>query len=39
MDGGNSDTRGIQVVLLSFKGNIRIVSVDLRALTLAHCFG
>ena len=29
----------IQVVSLSFKGIIKIVSVALRALTLAHCVG
>ena len=39
VDGGINDTGKHTGCIVSFKGIIRIVSVALRALTLAHCVG
>ena len=39
VDGGINDIGKHTGCIVSFKGNIRIVSVALRALTLAHCVG
>ena len=39
VDSGINDTGKHNGFIISFKGIIRIVSVALRALTLAHCGG